>query len=337
MRYVVADEKGQTLASSRDITGLHKQFFGRMQSEEFDKARTIWEREDISGWDFGDLPESIALGNPACPAGVAFPALEVSEGKTNLRLYASLSDAENSHRYGVASLYEKHFESELKYLKKTLSPAGNLKLWSELFGGTKNVARIIYNKVLHDLFFISIRNKELFYEHAINVRAKIIPHGQEMLRLAAPVLEANYQTSQTLNRLEKQHQFLGPALSYLRQLRQELSCLLPADFLIVYPQERVSQLGRYVCALEIRAGRGIFHLENALEKTREIQGYTSIWQGLKDDIQPVCSAEKAAAIEELFWMIEEYKVSLFAQELKTPFPVSRKRLDKFIDNIRALV
>jgi ATP-dependent helicase HrpA len=49
-----------------------------------------------------------------------------------------------------------------------------------------------------------------------------------------------------------------------------------------------------------------------------------------------CSEEKKKLIEELFWMIEEYKVSLFAQELKTPYPVSPKKMNRLIEEIEKL-
>jgi len=337
MRFVVAGENGQTLADSRDINSLHDQFLGRIQSESFERARKTWERENITGWDFGDLPESIALGDPDQPAGIAFPALEFIEGNINLRLFHSFPDAEASHRLGVAALYEKHFESELKYLRKTLVPTGNLKIWSEMFGGTRAVARILYNKVIHDLFFVYISNRNQFLEYAQNVRSQIIPKGQEVLSLAMPVLEANFQTVQTLNRLEKENRSHRQAVSYLQQLRQELATLLPHDFLETYPSEKISPLCRYIRALEIRAGRGLFHLEKAFDRTREIQSFAASWQDLRNEISAQASEEKKAAVDELFWMIEEYKVSLFAQELKTPFPVSGKRLEKKIAEIHTLV
>ncbi|HEY5496992.1 MAG TPA: DUF3418 domain-containing protein, partial [Syntrophales bacterium] len=337
MRFVVADDNGQVLASSRDIESLHEHFLGQVQSTRFLEAQKKWERENITAWDFGDLPESIPLGNPGQPAGVAFPALQFAEGSINLRLFPSFPDAEASHRSGVAALFEKHFEGELKYLRKTLVPTGNLKVWAEMFGGTRAVARILYNKVIHDLFFVSMRSKELFIEHAQKMRSKIIPKGQDALSLATPVLEANFQTIQTLNRLEKQNHSHGQAVSYLRQLRQELTALLPHDFLEAYPHERISQLCRYISALEIRANRGLFHLEKALDKTREINAYTIEWQALRNDISTLTSDGKKTAIDELFWMIEEYKVSLFAQELKTPFPVSGKRLEKTIAEIQLLI
>ncbi|MDQ1277728.1 MAG: ATP-dependent helicase HrpA, partial [Thermodesulfobacteriota bacterium] len=108
-------------------------------------------------------------------------------------------------------------------------------------------------------------------------------------------------------------------------------------FLEAYTQERISPLCRYICALEIRAGRGLFHLEKALDRTREIQSFAASWQALSNDISALESEEKKAAVDELYWMIEEYKVSLFAQELKTPFPVSGKRLAKKIAEIQTIV
>ena len=56
----------------------------------------------------------------------------------------------------------------------------------------------------------------------------------------------------------------------------------------------------------------------------------------KDAISVDCSEEKKKKLEELFWMIEEYKVSLFAQELKTPYPVSPKKLSQLIEAIEKL-
>lgn len=337
MRFVVAGEDGHALASSRDLNSLHEQFLGRIQSESFERARKTWERKHITTWDFDDLPESIALGDPDQPAGIAFPALESSEGSINLRLFHSIPDAEASHRMGVAALYERHFEHELKYLRKTLVPTGDLKIWSETFGGMRAVSGILYNKVIHDLFSVCIRNKELFTEHAQNSRLKIIPKGQEVLSLAMPVLEANFRAVQILNRLEKQNRSHAQALSYLQHLRQELTVLIPNNFLQAYPHERISQLSRYIGALEIRAERGLFHLEKAFDRTREIQSYVTSWQTFRNDISVQTSEEKKTAIDELFWMIEEYKVSLFAQELKTPFPISRKRLEKKIAEIQTII
>ncbi|HAJ26227.1 MAG TPA: hypothetical protein DCG53_03110, partial [Syntrophus sp. (in: bacteria)] len=75
----------------------------------------------------------------------------------------------------------------------------------------------------------------------------------------------------------------------------------------------------------------------ALDRSREIKSFTTTWQTFRNDTSAPTSDEKRIAIDELFWMIEEYKVSLFAQELKTPFPVSAKRLERKIAEIASLI
>jgi ATP-dependent helicase HrpA len=93
---------------------------------------------------------------------------------------------------------------------------------------------------------------------------------------------------------------------------------------------------RYLKALTIRAERGIIHLEKDRIKTAEFKVFYDYLQDFRNSILPRTSEEKRKAIEEFAWMVEEYKVSLFAQELKTPFPVSKKRLEKKIKEIERI-
>ncbi|MBU2261681.1 MAG: DUF3418 domain-containing protein [Proteobacteria bacterium] len=110
-------------------------------------------------------------------------------------------------------------------------------------------------------------------------------------------------------------------------LQEELAELFPTDFLIRYDEERIGHIGRYLRALAIRAQRGAVHLEKALVRGEEIRQLHERREEILRGLPPHASEEKRQAIDEMRWMIEEYKVSLFAQELKTAFPVSRKRLE----------
>ena len=71
-------------------------------------------------------------------------------------------------------------------------------------------------------------------------------------------------------------------------------------------------------------------------KAEQPQKYSERLKGLLKTLHPESSAEKRRALEELFWMIEEYKVSVFAQELKTALPVSPKRLEEKIREIERM-
>ena len=102
-------------------------------------------------------------------------------------------------------------------------------------------------------------------------------------------------------------------------MRRDLDLLLPADFLIATPFEQITHLPRYLKAMRLRAERAdndpVRHKERSLELAR----YESILQNKPQQTPP-----------DFRWMIEEFKVSLFAQELGTAYPISAKRLDKVL-------
>ncbi len=328
MCFVIADDKGQVVATSRDLPALHALYRETAMADSLGRVRSLWEANNLQPWSCGALPESLPLEDHGHVIGTAYPALQVTEGVINLRLFTSPAEAESHHRRGVVAFFEKHFASELQYLKKTILPAGPMKIHAEKFGGIKKVQTILYDKILHDLFFANIRNSETFYNYAQEVKGRILPRGQEVLTLAAPVLAAHFDTREVLERCAKQPRQPQSGAELLKKLHRDLQELLPGDFLIRYPEERIKQLPRYLRGLAVRADRGMLHVEKALAKTREIEFYHDQWQQLLTAEKKLAVAAHQAAIDELFWMIEEYKISLFAQELRTLMPISPKRLDE---------
>jgi ATP-dependent helicase HrpA len=190
----------------------------------------------------------------------------------------------------------------------------------------KPLENAILEKVMDDLFVAEIRSREAFDAHADKVRPQILPRSQAVVRLAGAPLKALYDATALLRTLEGANRGNRPLLAFLAELRGELARYLPADFLIRNGEERLSHIVRYVRALTIRAERGAVHLEKALERGKEIDEVARWHDELLRSLPPYSSGEKRRALEEFAWMIEEYKVSLFAQEIKTAFPVSRKRL-----------
>ena len=78
-------------------------------------------------------------------------------------------------------------------------------------------------------------------------------------------------------------------------------------------------------------------MEKALERGKEIPGLSGWHDDMLRSLPPYASGEKRLALEEFVWMIEEYKVSLFAQELKTAIPISRKRIEARIGEIERML
>ena len=99
--------------------------------------------------------------------------------------------------------------------------------------------------------------------------------------------------------------------------------------------DRLQQFPRYLKALSIRAERAALNPVKDQERARLIQPYRSALEGMR--AQAVKAPDVAPQVEEFRWLLEEYKVSVFAQELGTALPVSPKRLDESLAKIRAFV
>ena len=327
LRYAVVDGRDREVAAGRDIAVLNRGFSGEGASEAFEKARRTWEKNDLTVWDFGDLPERIVLSGAGSHAPLAFPALAAAETGIGIRLFHTEAEARLAHPGGVKALLALRFHEEVKHLKKALAPAGDLKVWAAAFGGVKALENALLEKVLHDLFDVELRTPAAFDAHAEEVRPRIFPREQEVVKLASPALKALYDTTEQLRTVEGANRGNRPLLAFVAGLRDEACRLLPGDFLIRYGEERLPHIGRYLRTLSIRAERGAVHLEKALEKGKEVAELAA-WQGdAFRELSPHASEEKRLALDEFTWIIEEYKVSVFAQELKTAIPISRKRID----------
>ena len=260
-------------------------------------------------------------------APLAFPALAAAETGAGIRLFRTEAEARLAHRGGVRALMALRFRDEVKHLKKAFVPAGDLKVWAAAFGGVKALENALLDKVLHDLFEADVRTPTAFDAHAERIRPQILPRGQEVVKLASPALKALYEATEQIRGIEGANRGNRPLLTFLAGLREEASRLLPADFLIRYDEERLTHIGRYLRALAIRAERGAVHLEKAIERGKEIAELAAWHEETLGGLSPHASEEKRQALEAFAWIIEEYKVSIFAQELKTAIPVSRKRID----------
>jgi ATP-dependent helicase HrpA len=337
IRFSIVDGKDREVASGRDAAILCQGFSDPEEWRALARLRKSWEKKGLVAWDFGNLPERVSPPGGGPHAPVAFPALSVSESGIDLRLFPSAPEALLSHRRGVRALIALRFREELKHLRKGVAPGGELKLWAAAFGGAKALENALVEKVMHVLFEADVRTAAAFEAHAERIRPEILPRGQAALRTAGPPLKALYEAAEELRTLAGANRGNRLVLAFLEELREELSRLLPADFLVRYDGERIEQLGRYFRALILRARRGAVHLEKAIERGKEVRALAAWQEEALRALPPYASEEKRRALAEFAWMIEEYKISLFAQEIKTAFPVSRKRLEARMGEIQRML
>ncbi len=332
MRISITDQKGKELRSSRDPSILHQNISGEAdpkESNEIESARRKWEKTKITCWDFPDLPEGISIKSKNKAEWFVYPGLQKSaqsEKSVNLRLFLHIDEAVKSHQDGVTALFGIYFSKDLKFVKKALTLPKKMEKMANYFGGNKRFEQKLYESIINNLFLLNIRSKDAFYSHADSVAPLILSTGLELLNQSMSVLVAYHETRTELYNLETVHSTNSTALQFLKDLREELSKLVPETFLNLYDTDRLIHLVRYIKAIAIRARRALVNFEKDREKAKEIRFFTDSLNQLLQELSVSASEEKRKAVEDYFWLIEEYKISVFAQEIKTPVRVSKKRL-----------
>ena len=340
MRISITAPDGKILRTGRDAALLRGDIGGRVKSDGLEAVRSKWEKKGIRCWNFGDLPEFVSDSGKGETSWVVFPALETDSAtpKTvSLRLFRRQDKSLAAHRAGVAALYAIHFAKNLKFLKRQLILPTDVRSTADYFGGAKKLVQQLYDRVIEELFAKNIRSEKAFYAHAESVAAKISPTGQELLDKIIPVLTAYHEARSQMYNLQQANCTNRMAVSFLEALTRELEHLVPQTFVAIYEIRRLDHLPRYIQAATIRARRAMVDFEKDRAKSKEIMKFRDGLNQLLKELSPAVSDEKRQAIEAYFWLIEEYKVSVFAQELKTPIPISAKRLDKKLNEIGRMV
>ena len=330
MRVAITAADGREIAAGRDPALLRRSAApGHIPAE----ARARWEKAGLTRWDFGELPDAIDSPPGARSAWVAYPALEAGESSVNLKLYPRRDQALAAHRNGVAALCAIHCARDVKFLKRNLALPEEVHPAARYLGGARALEAAMVARVLQDLFAADVRSPQGFEGLAAAGAPRILPAGRELLYAVIPVLEAHAASRGQIAALVRGG---GPLSDFGRVLAEELAHLVPNHFIALYDRSRLSDLVRYIQALAIRASRGAVDLEKDRVKAAGVAQVTGRLNALLNALSPEASEQKRQALEALFWMIEEYKVSIYAQELGTAMRVSPKRLEEKIADVERM-
>jgi ATP-dependent helicase HrpA len=230
-----------------------------------------------------------------------------------------------------------YLTKDMKFLKKHLTLSAQATPGATYFGGTRCLEDAIYKRTIADLFDGDIREEKAFFRHIEAVRPNMYAAGQNIIKDIEAVLAAYHETISAIAAVETTSKATRVYRSFLSRLRADVDRLVPKDFVAVCEKERLQHLPRYLKALKIRVQRGLVDLEKDRAKEHMIREFTQALTMLTSTLPSYSSEEKKDALNELSWMVEEYRVSLFAQELKTAFPVSPKRIREKIKEIERIV
>ncbi len=337
MRVAVTGPGGEVVRAGRDRSVLSGKAMESRLPEGFDHIRGRYERENITDWDFGDIPESTVVETRSGASAVCYLRLNQNASGVGLKLFADHRKAAAAHKKGVAALFSTVLSKDLRFLKKAISIKGNAANRSGQFSGKSKIEAHIFDGVVKTLFEKDIRTRKAFYDHAQTASGKLLEIGKATTEKAELVLDAWSETRTILERSRFEYRKTKPIVDFLNELEKSLSELVPEQFAGLYDLERMEHIARYIRAIGIRAERGVLNFDKETAKAEDLKHQTGRLDRLIETLDDDSSEEKQAAVEEFRWMVEEYKVSLFAQELKTSVPVSPKRMTQKYKEIERMI
>jgi len=313
----IIDDGGQELAGGRKLHELQQQL-GQAAAVTFRDNTQEFERDNVTAWDIGTLPESIKFARGKQQLTGYLGLQKEKDGRIALRLFDTTEAAEQAHRQGVIELMKLQLKEQVKDLNKGIQ--GFTQAAMLLKHINADTLRDDLTQAVCDRAFIGEdelpRNEKAFKEQIKRARSRL-PAVKEALSRYLQETAAAYAE---LNGKLGKH-----PLTHL--LRQRLQTLLAPGFASHTPWAQWPRLPIYLKAMTLRLEKYSGNPARDAAREADIQELEQMWQEKNDGLvkQGLPVSDDLTAFK---WMIEELRVSLFAQELKTPYPVSVKRLLK---------
>jgi len=328
MNISVVDDAGRELAMGRDWNALKKQL-GSAAQLTFRNASPDIEKTGLKQWDFGDLPQTLSFERDGLKV-TGYPALEDDMDTVSVKLFDTKAEAEQSHRKGVCRLMRFELKEQMKQLEKSLPNFNQYALTLRNVMSPEDLREDMVTAIA-DRAFIGEddlpRTNADFMKLKQRARTRL-PAVTEAVARQAQAIATEYQLL-----MQKQGQMAATVNRLKRDLEQQVGLLVYKGCFTQTPWEYLQNIPRYLKALRLRIEK---HPANPERDGKNAGSVGLIWQKWQDKINALNQAhlDIPQQLLDFRWLIEELRVSLFAQELKTPFPVSIKRLEKIWQDMR---
>ncbi|MEH6606875.1 MAG: ATP-dependent RNA helicase HrpA [Pseudomonadales bacterium] len=319
MRARIIGEGDKVLAESRDIRLLVNDNREKLQQQLNERAESGAETQ-FTRWDFGDLAAEKKLKQ----AGVtikAFPAIVDCGDKVALRLLDDPGEAERASRAGVVRLIMAAIPQQVKYLRKELLRSNQHALHLSALSKRPAIVEFLLQAIfLQNFLSAGVPRSEADFKQCVDKnKGQLVSVANEFSTVMDKVLALHYQARQILSGMKDQS-----AAYAVEDVTAQLSGLLYEGFLPDVPFARLRHYPRYLQAIVFRLEKLAGHQQKDRRACDQIQPLlTPLDQQLSGDYRQLLVLPQYV---EYRWALEEYRVSLFAQQLGTQTPVSEKRL-----------
>ncbi len=271
-----------------------------------------------TAWTFGELPELMEMGRGGQQL-IGFPALIDAGDAVTIEVFDEPAAAARLHRAGLRRLFALHIKDALKYLEKNIPDLQKMAVAYMPLGTQEALRQQILDVAMDRAFLLDpLPTDAAQFERRVQEgRARLTLIANEVARLAGTILSEYALAARKIKDTKNAPEATADAL-------QQLQRLVPKNFLTAAPWPQLAHFARYLKAITARLDK--VRTDPARDSARlaevrvQEQRYWRLVAERKGQVD--------APMQELRWLLEELRVSFFAQELRTPQPVSTKRLDK---------
>lgn len=337
MIFKVVDSYGRMLSAGRNLAQLKAEHadqslhsFQKLAQQNLSKISLNTE-DKITDWSFGELPEIMEI-RKSNQSLVGYPALVDSNTYCSIDVFDTPEMALDVHRKGLMRLFYLGLNEQIKYWKKNIPGIEKLGLmYMNLGTQTELIEQLIEGAINQSAMQEPLpQNKEEFEVRKNQAKEKLGLIINEIVQLSLQILDLYKQLDKKLQGLKSSikksvsnndQRYIDEAYS---DLKNNLEFLIPPKFITKHSFKNLQNFPRYIKSSIARIDkllRDIGRDEKNLNEIRKFQ--TKINKKLTE-----LRGQPDPKLDEFIWMVQELRVALFSQELKTPYPVSSKRLEK---------
>jgi ATP-dependent helicase HrpA len=355
MNFKIVDEHGRQLEMGRNLAALQAEFGGQAR-ESFQRLaeKTIvtgeadanataratdkpaikaaskaadatepTQHQNLTTWSFGELPELLEI-QQGKQTLIGFPALVDKKTHCDIEVFDDPAEAARVHYAGLRRLFALQLREQLKYLEKNIPGLQQMGMQFMSLGTQEELRDQILQAGLDRACLQDPlpRNAEEFHRRKDEGKSRLGLLVNELARLAGQIL-AEYYT------LPKKLQGAKAHAQSAADMQSQLQALIGKRFIADNDYAQLVHFPRYLKAINVR-------LEKLRADAARDQRLMSDWMQAAAPWQRALKAQKGndPKMIEYRWLLEELRVSLFAQELRTPMPVSVKRLQKVWESMQ---
>ena len=326
MTYAAIDKRGKVIDADKDLSALQQRQAGQIRSSISRVSRSA-ETGAVAEWtrdSLGTVPEEVTTTVDGHTVQ-AYPALAISPSGVEVKVMPTKAAAEASQRTANLTLLMRAITVNTKQMIKGLPLTQRVAVDNYPHGGADGLVQDARVRAIRDSMMKHggpVRSPEDFEALKDSVSPEVPAQVRQTIVGLAPAL---VEYAKVRSELES---WSGPAID---DMKSQLSFLLPDHAVTMHGMEHLRHLPRYLAAMVIRLEELRLDPDKDADRQSEIDEVKSY---LKNRLRTLpAGRENSPAVREILWMIEELRVSLFAQRLGTARPVSARRVQKAIDKL----